>query len=138
MKALSWKEPYASLMLHGKVETRTWYTDYRGPVLICGSKQSYLPYQVALISGEIQSIRISNLRETAPIYLKNGFAFAVGNLVNCDRMMPEDEDRCFVAFNSKLFCHIYENVREIEPFPWKGSQRWKNVPEEIIKSIIYK
>lgn len=43
IRALSTKQPYASLMLHGKVETRTWDSKYLGWVLICASKQAYLP-----------------------------------------------------------------------------------------------
>jgi hypothetical protein len=41
IRALTWKEPYASLMLHGKIETRTWYTKYRGLVLICAGLKHY-------------------------------------------------------------------------------------------------
>jgi hypothetical protein len=41
LMALSWKQPYAELMLHGKIETRTWQTKYRGWVMVCASKQPY-------------------------------------------------------------------------------------------------
>jgi hypothetical protein len=142
MKALSWKEPYASLMLHGKIETRTWSTNYRGQVLICASQKPYSDLQTCDISGEIQSIRISDTLFSNEIELtrfKNGFAFAVGELVDCRPMTIEDEDKCFVQYRPGLWCHIYENVRELEyPIFWKGSQRWKNVPEDIVKSLIYK
>lgn len=39
MKALSLKEPWASLVASGEkiIETRTWPTQYRGPLLIVGS-----------------------------------------------------------------------------------------------------
>ena len=29
IRSLVWKEPFASLMLQGKIETRTWSTKYR-------------------------------------------------------------------------------------------------------------
>ena len=48
IKALSWKQPYASLMLKGKIETRSWPTNYRGLVLICASKA---PYSIKEIKG---------------------------------------------------------------------------------------
>jgi len=40
MKALSVKQPYANLIAKGlkTIETRTWRTSYRGPLLICSSK----------------------------------------------------------------------------------------------------
>jgi hypothetical protein len=41
MKALSVKEPWASLIVFGgkNIENRTWRTNYRGPLLICASAQ---------------------------------------------------------------------------------------------------
>ena len=42
MKALSVKEPWASLIRSGKktIETRTWNTNYRGKLLICTSQKT--------------------------------------------------------------------------------------------------
>lgn len=43
MKALTIKQPWASLIVHGikDIENRTWRTDYRGPLLIHASKTIY-------------------------------------------------------------------------------------------------
>ena len=43
MKALTIKQPWASLIVHGikDIENRTWKTDYRGPLLIHASKTIY-------------------------------------------------------------------------------------------------
>lgn len=43
MKALSIKQPWASLVVagHKTVECRTWKTSYRGPLLICSSKGDF-------------------------------------------------------------------------------------------------
>lgn len=40
MKAISIRQPWASLIANGTktIETRTWSTDHRGPLLICASK----------------------------------------------------------------------------------------------------
>jgi len=40
VKAISIKEPWASMIKSGKktIETRTWKTDYRGKILLCASK----------------------------------------------------------------------------------------------------
>lgn len=135
MKALSWKEPFASLMLKGKIETRTWHTHYRGWVLICSSKQPYAVYEVQRIAGDEQFERIMNCTQWNTFDL--GKAIAVGRLVDCRKMVKEDEDKCFVQFREGRYCHVYENVIKIMPFYWKGTTRWKNVPDETINQIKY-
>jgi hypothetical protein len=136
--ALSWKQPYAELMLHDKIETRTWQTKYRRWVLMCASKQSYNWNQIANISG---NMRCQKIREILlPYFYQNivayqGFAIAIGYLAACRPMQPDDEDKCFVKYNPDLFCHIYDNVQAIEPFPWKGSQGWREVDSETKKRI---
>lgn len=135
LRALSWKEPFASLMLHGKIETRTWKTNYRGWVLICASKVSYDTDQVMRISGLNQTNRIIEVIEYNSLLTSPGNAIAIGRLVLCRKMTPDDEDRCFVEYQPGLLCHIYEHVQPIEMFPWKGSQGWGVVPEGIRKSI---
>jgi len=154
MKALSWKQPFASLMLHGKIETRTWSTNYRGLVLICVSKKPYSLKEVLDICGDYQHMRIVDTLgyEISQFNDVCGYAIGVGNLVDCRRMTPEDEDDCFVKYNPSaiieihenyrevhypLWCHIYENVKEIEPFPFKGKQGWSTVDESIISKIKY-
>ena len=127
MLALSWKEPFATLMLHGKIETRTWSTNYRGLVLICASKTPYNNKQLINIVGRDYSI----------ISLGNtlGKAIAIGELVDCRKMKPEDEDLCFVKYRPDLFCHVYKNVRAIKPIPFKGKQRWSKLDDEFINKI---
>jgi hypothetical protein len=140
LRALSWKEPYASLMLHGKIETRTWDTKYRGLVLICASKKAYPIHVVQSISGE----QIHKILELMPfidlsIFYKNpGKAIAVGRLTDCRRMRWEDDNKAFVKYNPNLWCHIYEDVTAIEPFSYKGKQGWSIVPKEIINQIKFK
>ena len=155
--ALSWKQPYAELMLHGKIETRTWKTDYRGSVLICASKKLYNEQEIISISGVNQYERIKNI--LIPYLIQNardytGYAIAIGNLVDCRPMTKADEDKCFVEYRKswtvdvknkktgkikivqkKLWCHVYENVQRIEPFLWKGTQGWKTVEPNIIDTI---
>lgn len=133
MMALSWKEPFATLMLHGKIETRTWHTNYRGYVLICASKKMYSVEEVTNISGEVQSERLWEIILKKP--LATGHAIAIGDLVECRPMTPQDEDKCFVKYNPKLWCHVYGCVIPIEPVPWKGTQGWKKVPRDFYHKI---
>lgn len=134
LMALSWKQPYAELMLHGKIETRTWPTNYRGWVLICASKKGYYTNQLRNISGGHQIMRMGQfLQNNNPGY--EGLAIAIGRLVDCRPMHPADEDKCFVKYWSDLFCHVYDNVRPIKPFAWRGTQGWKEVNPEIKNQI---
>lgn len=137
IRALSWKEPFATLMLHGKIETRTWATSYRGLILICASKQPYAIKVIKSICGERQFARITELFEKLNIDVSFtcGQAIAVGRLVDCRPMKKEDEDKCFVEYYSDLYCHIYEDVKPIKPFSWKGVQGWKIVEQDIISKI---
>ncbi len=135
MLALSWKEPFASLMLHGKIETRTWKTNYRGWVLICASQKEY-PWNTVLdISGEKQFERITELIIAGKLISNPGFAIAIGKLVACYPMTTIQEDKCFVEYHPDLWSHVYEDVHPIKPFPWKGTQWWKEVSFEIKEGI---
>lgn len=134
VRALSWKQPYAELMLHGKIETRAWSTKYRGLVLICVAKKIYTEDVLDKISGK-QKYRIINTLTPSNIEVNCGMAIAIGELVDCRKMQLEDEDKCFVQYNENLYCHIYENVRAIQPFPWKGKQGWTTLTKEQIDKI---
>lgn len=141
MRALSWKEPYASLMLYGKIETRRWKTNYRGPVLICSSKKPYSLYAVKNISGEHQYERILQMLGPEDMTEKNyncGNAIAIAELVDCRPMTPEDENTCFVKYQPGLWCHIYKNIRAIKRFPFKGKRGWSNVSDDILEKMGYK
>jgi hypothetical protein len=137
LMALSWKQPYAELMLHGKIETRTWNTNYRGWVLICTSLKSYNTSQILSISGGIQFKRLIKVLQTSNDEVLNhpGKAIAIGKLIDCRPMIEIDEDSCFVKFYPDLFCHIYDNIVPINPFNWKGSQGWKEVDFELKQKI---
>ncbi len=123
--ALSWKQPYAELMLHGKYETRTWNANYRGWVLICASLKSYYTEQLTRM-GKYLSIKNPNYE---------GRAIAIGRLIDCRPMKPEDEDKAFVLYSPDRFVHIYDPVIPIEPFPWKGKQGWSIVPNWVKNNI---
>ncbi len=135
IRILTWKQPYATLMLprFNKIETRTWDTKYRGLVAIHAAKVPYTEKQIDEISGKM-SIEIEDdiILEKCPL----GVIIAVGTLVDCRPMRPEDARRCYVDYNPNLFCHIYENVRELDVYiPYKGKQGWSKLPEEIINVL---
>lgn len=105
MKAISLHQPWASWIAQGKktIETRFWYTKYRGELLIVSTKK--------------------------PAYqnLPLGKALCIVNVVNCRRMRLEDENRALCKFAHNLWAWELEDIRPIEPFPVKGSQGFYEV-----------
>ena len=127
IKALSLWEPWASFMRLGrkKNETRSWPTQYRGPLLICAAKKT-TPKTIALAHHH-------GLR-----HLLCGEAVALVDLVDCVR--TEDLNREIDAreallgdYSPKRYAWITENLRVIKLFPVKGKQGLFNVNVEIYK-----
>jgi hypothetical protein len=137
VRALSWKQPFASLMLNGKIETRVWPTKYRGWVLICASQLAYTGKELSKISGTKQMLRISNA--LVDHHSPAGQAIAIGKLSEIRFMTKEDEDVTFVKYQEStdkpLICHIYTDVQTIVPFEWKGVQNWKVLTDEVKAQI---
>ena len=94
MKALSIKEPWASLISNGHkiIETRTWKTTYRGKLLLCASRK--------------------------PKSSLSGMAFA--DLVDIRLMTKEDEKKACCKIYDRAHSWFLENVTPIKPFPVKG------------------
>lgn len=104
MKAVSVKQPWASMIADGDkdIETRTWYTAYRGRILIVSSKRP---------------------NDEGPA----GVALAIANLVDCRPMTEADEDRACCDIYGAAFSWVLENVCPIEPFPVRGQLGIYNV-----------
>ena len=96
MKALSIKEPWASMIREGKktIETRTWITNYRGKILLCASKNP---------KSEI-----------------SGHAFAIAELIDCKEMIKDDERLACCEIYTKAHSWFLENIQKIEPFEVRG------------------
>ncbi len=138
MRALTWKQPFAELMFHGKIETRKKNTDYRGDVLICAGLEQFNLYEIKSLAGEEQLKRIQEKFGSNLLYHHGwgmGYAIGVGTLVDSRRMEPVDEEKCFVKYSPLLYCYVYENVRKINPFKFKGAQGWTSLKESDIKKI---
>lgn len=139
IKALSWKEPYGTLMLYGKIETRTWNTNYRGLILLCASRKEYTCNQVSNISNERQCHMIDSIMCQRENYSWKKYcakAFAIGKLIDCRPMKPEDEEKAFVKYYPDLYSWVFEWVKPIQPFDWKGSLGMRNLTQEEKSKII--
>lgn len=98
VKAISIKQPAASKIARSEktIEVRTWYTSYRGPILIVSSKSP------------------SNQGPT-------GVALAIVDIADCRPMTAVDEAAACCESESSWFSWVLTNVRTIaDPFAVRG------------------
>jgi hypothetical protein len=136
IKALNWRQPFASLMLppYNKVETRTWNTHVRGLVLIVASIKPYDHHEIGHLMGFAN--REDVYRQAGHDGFINGCALGIGRLVDCRKLRKDDKH--FLLWEDGMeerFAHIYEDVHPIEPFAFKGGQKWKIVTDDTRKQI---
>lgn len=129
MKALSLWQPHASLIaLELKTfETRSWTTDYRGPLVIHAAKRWTLDQLVFALS-----FPASNLLEAAGYANSDDIPLGAG-LCLCDLVdiIPTsllinqitDHERAFGDFSRGRYAWHLVNVRRFEtPIPARGAQ----------------
>lgn len=134
---LSMRQPYAEMMLHGKVETRVWQTEYRGWVLICAAKEEYSYPDVKRVSGKYAQHIEDIMRGRNPL---KGHAIAIGKLVKVEELKKDGGDypRTFVDVNAsekKLYGFFFEEIRRIEPFKVNGKLSLFDLTQDIIDKI---
>lgn len=104
MKALSIREPWITMIVDGDktIETRTWPTHHRGPILLVGSKNPRGKYA--------------------------GMAAATANLVDCRRMTVTDQEAAGCLWYLGAYAWVLEDVKPVpEPFMVKGQLRLYDV-----------
>ena len=113
MKALSLTQPYANFIRDGikTIETRKWKTNYRGPILICATKQ-----KVKNALGQIN--------------LPTGMAVCIIDIIDCRKMTRDDEEEACFPWDEKLWAWPLDNLKVITPFPVKGQLNIFNVDYE--------
>ena len=112
MKALSLRQPWASLIADGRktIETRTWRTRYRGPLAIHASARPY---------------------EDLP----TGGIVAVAWLYDCRPMEESDEVQACIALYDRANAWLLANVEPVPLIPCKGMLGlWK--PSENIAQML--
>ena len=107
MKALSVKQPWAWMIALGKkmIETRTWYTKYRGPILIVSSKG-----RMKKIVGEEFAKRFGVM---VTLHLKYGMALCKANLVDCRPMTVEDQSEAGCEIYDGAYSWVLEDVERL-------------------------
>jgi len=140
IKAISLWQPWASLIAVGakKYETRTWFTNYRGPLLICAAKGGLCTGAILQLIENEPAFQKA-LEPLLPPECKNpipydyrwgmvwGAAVAIVDLVRCWRTArfakvdaPGEPERTFGDFSLGRYAWELENVRPIKPFTVKG------------------
>jgi len=141
MKALSVKQPWAGMIAAGlkTIETRTWATGYRGPILLVASKKPVYPGQVGQCSHCLQfSDRVEfdvigadtrnvfcNIcgKETGVTFFDaslSGRAQCIAELAECHVMSKLDEAAACCRIYPGAYSWVLENIRPLKPFEVKG------------------
>lgn len=109
MKGLSIRQPWAGFIANGSktIETRTWKTDYRGPLLICASaKRDERAWRA----------------DDPPICRLYSVALALVELVDCLPMTRLDEPRAMCLIYPRANVFVLEHLYRLpKPLPAKGS-----------------
>lgn len=156
IRSLGFYQPFGSLMLHGKIETR-WVRVNKKPPFPFGK---YLFYSTLKACTESQLLDWSGGELTRLIHetlsgentrVLNGYALAVGDLVGISTLNDTLRHSAFVESkgsklvkDKKVAEHIYvqrtlhfDNVKRITPFQFKGKQGVGILTEEQISKIQY-
>ncbi len=160
MKALSLWQPWASAIERGakRIETRGWYTSYRGPLAIHAAKRCVKDELLQVMSTWNWNAALGWHMggDEPPLWevLPFGAIIAVADLVDCRptgsftvdeidaRRTREERDpigwdswteRFMGDFSPGRFGWVLDRVRSLEkPIPWKGMQGLFEVPDNII------
>ncbi len=109
MKAISIRQPYAGWIATGEktLETRTWKTGHRGPLLI-----------VSTLSP----------RDLGPA----GVSICMVVVTGCRPMTPADEMKAKVSFDPKLWVWELEDAMPVQPVPIRGLPGLYEVRNDIL------
>lgn len=132
MKALSIRQPFASLILTGKktIETRNWATKYRGPLLICSGTSIH--NGIVFEDGNAKSAAFYAKANDMWDWHLRGVSLCVVDLINCREMAPSDCEEAYCIWYPRAFAWELENVRPVQKRVVAGKLRLFDVPDEKI------
>jgi len=116
MKALSVRQPWASLIVSGRktIEVRSWRTAYRGDILICASRHV-----------DTAACQYFNLDPAKQIV---GQALCIARLVGCRHERYGDVIAACCSVASDEYCWLLADIRPVQPFEVKGQLGLFEVP----------
>lgn len=161
MKAISLWQPWASAIALGakRVETRSWATNYRGPIAIHAAKRC-IDYEMCGIKsswtwcGVLRPLGIRMGNNVDPVQvLPFGAIVAIAKLADCrpsesftngeldSRRMPDGEtldiygwtERMMGDYSHGRFGWILTNIVPLaKPVPYRGAQGLFQVPDSLL------
>ena len=123
MKALSVHQPWAALIAWGekRIEARSWFTGYRGPLLIVSTKNP------KICGG-------AEWRATPERLHLYGHALGIVNVQTCRPWMGKLD--CDLAMGaSSLWAWVLAGARLVKPFPVHGRQGLYDVNDDLIEPV---
>lgn len=129
MKALTLTQPWATLVAIGakKIETRSWNTNYRGPLAIHAAKGGYND-DLFLMKIEPFYTELTKAGITSRLGLPLGGVLAICELVRVDHIKENYEkyitynERSFGDYTPGRFAWILENITALnKPIAAKGA-----------------
>lgn len=128
MKALSLIQPWGSLILEGRktIETRTWTTRHRGPLLI-----------VASASMDGHAVALAMQFGYEPTAMPLGVALCTAELVDIRPHVYADEPHSLVRFDpqERRFAWCLRDIRAVEPVKVRGALSVYDVDDRLIRHI---
>lgn len=156
MKAISLWQPWASLIANGakKIETRSWPTNYRGPILIHAAKRKNKGEMIEICNQPWMLAALGTDWKNALEHLNNlpyGAIVALAELVDCKRVDkfvhadlikrqrhhngdPNTWCEYWLGnYEPGRFGWVLENVKALDtPIPYKGEQGLFEVPDTVL------
>lgn len=136
MKCISLWQPFASLIAIGakRIETRSWPCSYVGPLAIHAAKKMNRELlDLALTPPFSTCLRDAGL---LPSDLPLGGVVAICRLSGCkrtDKVQPDEPERSFGDYSAGRFAWLLDDITALtQPVPWKGSQGFFEVPDDLI------
>lgn len=148
MKILTLWEPYATLMALGekRVETRSWYTSYRGPTAIHAAKLGQNNYRYpAKMADTLHYFE----KALEGVSIAPGHVVAVVNVAEClftgtsnhDLKLwvmdiLSDKEKAFGDYSAHRYGWLTDDVFRLPvPIPYKGGQGLRNLDQKIVEQI---
>lgn len=135
MKAISLWQPWASAIAlgHKRIETRHWFTNYRGPLAIHAAKR-WTREQIDFARSERALARL-------PEQLPLGAIVATCRLVDVqcsEELAPQVSalERLYGNFAPGRFGWILEDITPLAiPVPFTGKQGFFTVPDDLLGEV---
>lgn len=124
MKALSVKQPWATLLVEGKktIEVRSWKTEHRGPLVICASSAP-------------KNVFWHDTTDDVHRLMHAGCIIGIVDLLDVRPMTAEDDDASAGNYISGAYAWLVKPVTYCRPEKITGRLNLFDVPEEKLVHI---